>query len=1100
QHVYDPVGRTLYTGDGGRRQVESINRVITTTAGTGFSGYSGEGGPANAARIESPDGIAVGADGRLYIAATGNHRIRRVGPALPGFSFSDILLPSEDGREVHAFNSSGRHLTTLDALTGTPRYQFGHDSSGYLTSITDGSGNVTTIERTSATPTAIVAPGGQRTTLNVSAGGWLLGATNPASEAHTMGYSADGLLQTFTDPRGNIHGFTYDALGRLITDANPAGGSITLSRTEQSNGYTVTTTSALGRVRAYQVEQLSTGAVRRSVTQPSGAKTVTLIDTDSSTQTIYPDGGSSTVQYGPDPRWGMLAPVATSMTLTTPGGLTRTITTTRTATLANLNNLFSLTTLTDTVTDNGAVSTHVYDGATRWFTSTTAAGRSGTLSLDAQGRITQGQIAALAPVGYVYAGNGLLSAITEGSGATSRATSLVYNGARDLSGVSDALGRTVNFAYDAAGRLVVKTLPDGRTIQHSYDAAGNATAITAPGRPAHGFAHTPDNLLSSYTAPDVGIGNTATQYTYGADRALTRKARPDGQLVDITYDAAGRIDTLGFARGLLNYTYSATTARLTGITAPGGIGLGYSRDGALLTGVTWTGPVSGAIAYTYNNDFRVAAEDVNGAGSVSFTYAADGLLTAAGSLALTRNAQNGLLAATALGGVTDNVSYNDIAESTDYSVAYGGSGIYSSGYTRDAIGRITQKTETVDGITATYGYAYDTAGRLTGVTANGITTATYAYDSNGNRTARTGPNGPQSATYDNQDRLLIYGSATYSHTASGELLSKTAGGQTTGYQYDALGNLMAVSLPGGTAVDYLIDGTNRRIGKKVNGVLVQAFLYQGALRPVAELDAAGNVVSRFVYATRGNVPAFMIKSGVTYRIVSDHLGSPRLVIDVATGTVAQRMDYDEFGNVSADTSPGFQPFGFAGGLYDRDTKLVRFGARDYDAETGRWTAMDPILFSGADTNLYAYVRSNPVNAIDPGGLAGGWLEGAWGWVKGGAEFFYDWASNVWDPIPLLPMDAIPVSESDAQRQREAIEGVEQFCKMQHANAFIASNLDEYQRIKGLTSAEHLREFHPSADATPTPSPSPFPKSTPVPWSPGSPEVERILRDSGGVGR
>jgi RHS repeat-associated protein len=108
----------------------------------------------------------------------------------------------------------------------------------------------------------------------------------------------------------------------------------------------------------------------------------------------------------------------------------------------------------------------------------------------------------------------------------------------------------------------------------------------------------------------------------------------------------------------------------------------------------------------------------------------------------------------------------------------------------------------------------------------------------------------------------------------------------------------------------------------------------------------------------------MIKGGVTYRIISDHLGSPRLVIDTATGTVAQRMDYDEFGNVINDTNPGFQPFGFAGGLYDQDTKLVRFGARDYDAETGRWTAKDPVAFVGG-LNLYAYADSDPVNLIDP---------------------------------------------------------------------------------------------------------------------------------------
>jgi len=111
----------------------------------------------------------------------------------------------------------------------------------------------------------------------------------------------------------------------------------------------------------------------------------------------------------------------------------------------------------------------------------------------------------------------------------------------------------------------------------------------------------------------------------------------------------------------------------------------------------------------------------------------------------------------------------------------------------------------------------------------------------------------------------------------------------------------------------------------------------------------------------------MVKGATTYRIVSDHLGSPRLVIDTATGAIAQRMDYDAFGNVLVDTQPGFQPFGFAGGLYDPDTKLVRFGARDYDPEVGRWTAKDPIRFAGGDANLYGYVVGNPVNLVDPNG-------------------------------------------------------------------------------------------------------------------------------------
>ena len=159
-------------------------------------------------------------------------------------------------------------------------------------------------------------------------------------------------------------------------------------------------------------------------------------------------------------------------------------------------------------------------------------------------------------------------------------------------------------------------------------------------------------------------------------------------------------------------------------------------------------------------------------------------------------------------------------------------------------------------------------------------------------------------------------------------------------------------------------------GKTVNGSLVQGFLYENQLEPVAELDGSGNLVSRFVYCGcgAGNIPQYLVKGGVTYRIIADHLGSPRLVVDVTSGAVLQRMDYDEFGNVILDTNPGFQPFGFAGGLYDRDAGLVRHGARDYDPETGRWTAKDPIRFDGWDTNLYGYVFNDPINDIDPSGL------------------------------------------------------------------------------------------------------------------------------------
>jgi RHS repeat-associated protein len=123
----------------------------------------------------------------------------------------------------------------------------------------------------------------------------------------------------------------------------------------------------------------------------------------------------------------------------------------------------------------------------------------------------------------------------------------------------------------------------------------------------------------------------------------------------------------------------------------------------------------------------------------------------------------------------------------------------------------------------------------------------------------------------------------------------------------------------------------------------------------------------------------MIKGGVTYKIIADHLGSPRFVIDSAGGTIAQRMDYDDFGNVLMDTNPGFTPFGFAGGIYDSQTKLVRFGARDYDAETGRWTSKDPIGTLLTDPNAYSYVGNLPTRNVDPLGLFG--FGDAYAWLN-----------------------------------------------------------------------------------------------------------------------
>ncbi|MCC6965793.1 MAG: Ig-like domain-containing protein, partial [Nitrospira sp.] len=253
---------SLYIGDFGNSRIRRVgpDGIISTIVGSGALGSGGDQGPATAAQLTTPAQVSLGPDGNLYIGNHVNQKIRRVAPALPGFSLADVLIPAEDGSELYVFTSAGRHLHTLDALTGAVRYQFAYTPAGLLTTVTDADGKVTTVQRDGASkPTAIVAPGGQQTMLTLEGNGYLQSITNPNNETVELTYSADGLLATLKDARGNLHTNTYDAQGRLIKDEDPAGGFKQLTRTEQTTGWTVALSTALNRTTTYQVENLPIG-------------------------------------------------------------------------------------------------------------------------------------------------------------------------------------------------------------------------------------------------------------------------------------------------------------------------------------------------------------------------------------------------------------------------------------------------------------------------------------------------------------------------------------------------------------------------------------------------------------------------------------------------------------------------------------------------------------------------------------------------------------------------------------------------------------------------------------------------------------------------
>ncbi len=185
--------------------------------------------------------------------------------------------------------------------------------------------------------------------------------------------------------------------------------------------------------------------------------------------------------------------------------------------------------------------------------------------------------------------------------------------------------------------------------------------------------------------------------------------------------------------------------------------------------------------------------------------------------------------------------------------------------------------------------------------------------------------------------------------------------------YSSTGELLSVTLPDGTTISYIQDPLGRRAAKKVNGTIIEKYLWSGLTTLLAVYDGNDNLKQRFLYAD-DRVPYAMTQDGTTCYLAYDQVGSLRLVTD-SSGTPVKQLDYDSFGNIIGDTHPAFTvPFGFAGGLHDSDTGLVRFGYRDYMPEIGKWTAKDPILFAGGDTNLFGYVLNDPVNFVDPLGL------------------------------------------------------------------------------------------------------------------------------------
>jgi RHS repeat-associated protein len=676
--------------------------------------------------------------------------------------------------------------------------------------------------------------------------------------------------------------------------------------------------------------------------------------------------------------------------------------------------------LNEAMTLNGvetSSSTYVSSSAGGTWTHISAAGRVSQETIDGQGRIVGISFpgSQLASTAFAYgATGGRLSSVIATSGSATRQWTTTYDspGLRGyVATTTDPMGNVTTFkSRDGVGRPTNVLLPDysaaaapNSQYSASYDSDGNMASLTVPPATSspstHQFTNGSLDLLNAYSPPAAGFTVAQTTYAYNADRQIQQIGIPVASspatedLITFSYDSFGRLASIldpssGVTR---QFNYNATDQLATASRSDGST-LTYTYDGFLKTSEALSGTISGSVNWKYDNLFRVAERIVNNAYTVAYSYDNDNLYTGTSSppFSVTRDyANNGRIASTTLGSVGDVSSYDGFSALTSYAASSGTPTPYElTVASRDLNGRITSMSEQINGATHNWSLAYDARGRLTSATRD-LVTNTYTYDPNGNRLT---VNGGGDWFYDAQDRLLSTPDGTsFTYRNDGTATSKTNATGTYAYNYDLSGVLQSVGLPtSGNSVQYVADAQDRRIGRSLvwgSNTISQQFVYDNQLRVAAELGSNGSTVtSVFVYGTKANVPDYMISvanGGKVYRIISDWVGSVRLVLDtsVSPAVVVQQLDYDEFGNVlpsSLDTTCAptaqcfpVQPFGFAGGMQDRDTGLVRFGARDYDPQVGRWASKDPIRFGGG-LNLYGYANNDPINFLD---VTGHWVFG-----------------------------------------------------------------------------------------------------------------------------
>ncbi|SFK75822.1 RHS repeat domain-containing protein [Rhodanobacter glycinis] len=562
-------------------------------------------------------------------------------------------------------------------------------------------------------------------------------------------------------------------------------------------------------------------------------------------------------------------------------------------------------------------------------------------------------------------------------------------GANSREAPSRSLGRKTALALLCAGSLGVtaSAIASTTVTQYTYDAGNHVTTVTDPRGLVTAYNYDGLGLLWGVSSPDTGT-STANYDAYGRRISLTRA---NGVTTTYGYDTINRPTSVSAGSQVQTYAYDNCTngvGRLCSASdAIGSTTYTYTPEGRVagrgfsINGTSYSlgygyDAVGHLAAVTYPDGHQALYSYSRGVVS-DITFAMGGTqLTAASNIAW-QPMDAAVTGWTSSNGLTNTLAYDTDGRLTGISVP----GVESLGFSYDKANRLTGIDNALDG-TMSQDFGYDDQSRLVSMYSLNQG-ASYSYDADGNRIASVNGAGTSSASY----------SATNNH------LTQTTGANAQTYGYDALGNITTL---GGT-VAYQYDAFNRM--KATGGMSYyvnpegQRLLKTGsagttyfAPGPSGSLLAESDNGQWIDYVWLGGRLIGRDVSGQLEAIHDDQLGRPQVVTNASQAVVWSAQNWPFTRDVAVSSSAPLN-VGFPGQYYDQETGLWNNGFRDYDPALGRYVESDPLGLK-AGPNTYAYVGSNPLNSID---LLG--LEGVGSWNNGGNPTVFETGN-----VPSCNMD------------------------------------------------------------------------------------------------